>query len=134
MNGRLLAGLGIETDERVDLEIGKVKVCVDSIEAGEEVDESVAFLGGHVDEERVGNSLAGGERGANRDGEDESLGIDIANVHASLVSEEDRVALACRIDADVIFGVGRVRQEWFDDEIVQGSRDGLDLRSIIAAD
>ena len=76
------ARLSIETDERVDLKI----CCVDSIEAGEEVDEGVAFLGRHVDKERVGNGLAGEERGANRDGEDNSFGIDIADM-----SEEDRV-------------------------------------------
>jgi hypothetical protein len=132
VNGGLLAGLGVETDERVDLEIGKVEVNINSIETSEKVDEGVALFDGHVDEKGVCDDLAGGEGSTDWDGEDESLRVDIANVDAALVCEEDRVALTSRVDADVIFGVGRMREEGFYDEIVECSGDGLDLRSHVS--
>ena len=41
--------------------------------------------------------------------------------------EEDGVALAGRVDADVVFGVGGVREEGLNNKVVEGTGDGLDL-------
>jgi hypothetical protein len=38
----------VETDERVDLEIGKVEVDIDRVETNEEIDKSGLFLGGNM--------------------------------------------------------------------------------------
>jgi hypothetical protein len=59
--------------------------------------------------------------------ENESLCIDIANVDTTLVSEENVIAFTCRRDTDVIFSVGRVRKERFDNEVVQGPSDRFNL-------
>ena len=59
--------------------------------------------------------------------ENESLCIDIANIDTTLVSEENAIAFTRRRDADVIFGVGRVRKERFNNEVVQGPNDLFNL-------
>ena len=96
---------GIEADERVDLEVGKVEVDVDAVEAEQKVDEGLFLVLGHVLEEDVLDSLAGGEVAADGEVELEGFGVDVADVDASLVGKEDGVALAAGIDADVILGV-----------------------------
>ena len=53
----LLAGLRVETDERVDLEIVEVEVDIDGVET--KLDEAFALFDGHVDEKSVGDGLAG---------------------------------------------------------------------------
>ena len=50
----------------------------------------------------------GGEWCIDRDGKTEGFSIDITDVDTTFVGEEDVVALACRVNADVVFGVGRV--------------------------
>ena len=45
-----------------------------------------------------------GERLADKNIQLECLGVNIANINATLASEEDRVTLTFRCDADVIFG------------------------------
>lgn len=41
--------------------------------------------------------------------------------------KENVVPITRGRDTDVIFGVGRVREERFDNEVVQGPSDGLNL-------
>ena len=43
------------------------------------------------------------------------------------MGEEDLVAFALGVDADVVFCVGGMGEEWFNDEVVQGSGYGFDL-------
>jgi hypothetical protein len=127
VDGRRLAVLAIENDQRVDLEVREVEVGVDRVEADEEVDEGLLLLLGDVGEKRRLDLVPGGEGGADGDGESECLGVDIANVDTTLVGEEDAIALTLGGDADVEFGVGRVREEGLDDEVVEGAGDSLDL-------
>lgn len=118
---------GIEYDEGVDFKVGKMKVDVDGVKSGEEVDEGVLLLRRNVGEEGRGNNIASRERCINGEVENESLGIDITNINTTLVGEEDAVTLALRVDANVIFGVGRMRKERFDDKVVQGTSDSFNL-------
>jgi len=57
----------------------------------------------------------------------ERLGIDISNFYSSFVGEKDNVSLTNRVDADVVFRVGRMGAERFDDESVESSSSLLDL-------
>jgi hypothetical protein len=43
------------------------------------------------------------------------------------VGKEDLVALALRVDADIVLGVGRMGEERLDDKIVEGAGHRLDL-------
>jgi hypothetical protein len=127
VNGGLFSWFCIETDEGVYFEVGKVEVDIDGVETGEKVDESITLFLGDVCEECLCDRAGGRQRGTDGDVEDECLCIDIANIHAALVCEEDRVAFASRGDADVVLCVGRVRKERLYDESVESARDRLDL-------
>jgi hypothetical protein len=127
MDGWLAAIDSIKTDQGVDLEVGKVEIYVDRIQADEEVDEGVLLFGGDVDEEGRCNSSARGERCIDGDVKLESFSIDIADVHTTFVREEDRIAFSSRVNADVVLRVRRVRKERLDDEVVEGTSDSLNL-------
>lgn len=43
------------------------------------------------------------------------------------MGEENNVAFTNRVDADVVFSVARVRQERFNDKVVKGSSNAVDL-------
>lgn len=125
---------GIETDEGVDFEVSEVEVDVDGVEADEEVDEVIFLLGGDVREEGGGDDFAGGERLSDVDVEFEGFGVNITNVDTSFVGEKDGIAFTLGVDADVVLGVGGVREERLENEVVQGSRDGFNLGEKIGAD
>lgn len=108
----------IKADERIDLEISKVKVNVDGIEANEEIDKGILLVSGNMTEESGGDSISRRERLGNGEIESECLCIYISDINPTLVCEEDRVAFAGRCDANVVFCVRRVRQEGFNDEVV----------------
>jgi hypothetical protein len=67
------------------------------------------------------------ERLANKEVQLECLGVDITNIHAAFVSEEDTVTLALGCDADIVFCSGWVREERFDDEVGDFPGHGFDL-------
>ncbi len=119
---------GIENNERVDLEVSEMEVDVDAVEADKEVDEGVLLLGRHVGKEGGGDGLARREGLGDGEVEDERLGVNIADVNTTLVGEEDGIAFTGRGDADVVFGVGRMGEEWFDNEVVQGSSNRFHLQ------
>lgn len=119
----------IQDNEGVNLEIGKVEVNIDAIEAYEKVDEGVLLLSGYVCKQGLGDCFARREGLCYGEIEDEGFGIDIANVNTSLVSEENRISLAGGCNADVIFGVGRVGKEGLDDEVIECSCDCFNLIS-----
>jgi hypothetical protein len=127
MDGRLAAIDSVKADQGVDLEVCKVKIHIDGIQADEEVDEGIFLFGGDMGEEGGCDGGAGGERCIDGNVELESFGIDITNVYTTFVREEDRVAFAGRVDADVILRVGRVREERLNNEVVEGAGDGLNL-------
>lgn len=106
-----LATDAIEADERIDFEIGKVEIDVDRVETDEEIDEGILLRLGHVCKERLLDICAGWEGCADEDGESESFGIDVADIDAALMREEDFVAVTVRVDAYVEFCVGRVWKE-----------------------
>jgi hypothetical protein len=56
----------VETDERVDLEIGKVEVDINRVETNEEIDKGGLFLGGNMLEKIGGELVARGERLVNK--------------------------------------------------------------------
>ena len=70
---------------------------------------------------------ARGEVGVDEDVEFECFSVDVADFHAALVGEEDRITFAGRGDADVEFGVGRVGEERLEDESGDGASDGFHL-------
>lgn len=110
-----------------------MEVDVDGVEAGEEVDKGILLLGRDVGEKGRGNGFASGEGLIDREVENEGLGIDIANINSALVCEEDLVSLTLGVDTDIIFGVGGMREEGLNNEVVQGASDGLDLIRTMAS-
>ena len=58
----------------------------------------------------------------------ERLCVDVADVYATFVGEEDGVAFTTGCDADVVFGMGGMGKERFNDKVVERSRDRFDLR------
>ena len=56
------------------------------------------------------------------------FGIDIADIDTTLMGEEDLITLALGVDADIVFGVGWVREERLYDEVVEGAGSALDLK------
>jgi predicted trehalose synthase len=111
-----------------------VEVDVDGVKADDEVDESLETLSaGNLLEEGSLDLSAGRKLAADGNEEGERLGVDVSDVHTSLVGEEDDVALADRVDADVVLGVGRVRAEGLDDEVVEGTGGLLDLLSAVTS-
>lgn len=127
MDSRRATVDGIETDERVNLEVGKVEVDVDGVKADEEVDEGFLLLCGDVREEGGRDGAAGGKRCVDGDVEFEGFGIYVTDVYAAFVGEKDGVALASGVDADVVLRMRRVGEERLDNEVVEGASDGLDL-------
>ena len=130
VDGRLPTVDAIENDERVDLKVSEVEVDVDGVEADEEVDEGLFLGGGDVGEESVGDCLTRGEWCANGKAQLEGLRVDIANVDTTLVCEENVVTFTGGVDADVVLGIGRMRQEGLDDEVVERAGHRLDLVQI----
>lgn len=95
---------GIEADQRVDLEIGEMKIYVDRVQPDEEIDERFLLLGVFdVDEEGRGDGGARGESRTDGDGKDEGFGIDVADFDTTFVGEEDGVTFAGRGDANIEF-------------------------------
>jgi hypothetical protein len=127
MDGRLAAIDSIETDQRVDFQVRKVEVHIDRVQTDEEVHESFFLLGRDVGEEGRGDFSARWEWRVDGNVEFVGLGIHVTNVYPTFVSEEDGVTLASRVDADVVFGMGRVGEEGLDNEVVECPRDGLNL-------
>jgi hypothetical protein len=124
---RRIAAFTIEADERVDLKVGEVKIDIDTVKPDQKVDESVLLGCRNLGEERFLDFITGRELLVNGDKELESLGVNIANFDTTLMSEEDIVAFTCRVNADVKLSIRRMRKEWLDDEVIQGTSDGLDL-------
>jgi hypothetical protein len=87
--GDLLVG---DDDERVDLEVSELAVDVDSVQAGDEVNENVVYTGGDLAEEALGDLLVAGVL-LEVHGDEELLSIDITDLDTTLVVEEDPVAL-----------------------------------------
>jgi hypothetical protein len=120
--------LDLNGDKGVDLEVGKVKVDVDRVQAGNEVNEGLLDLTtGDVLEEAGLDGLAVGQLASDGDEKLDSLGVDISNLDSSLVGEENDISLTNRVDADVELGVGRVGKEGLDDEGVESTGGLLDL-------
>jgi hypothetical protein len=80
-----------------------VEIDIDGVEAQEEVDESILLLRRDVLKKSGGNLIAAWERLVNKNVQLECLGVDITNIHATFVTEEDTVTLALGCDADIIF-------------------------------
>lgn len=78
-------------------------------------------------EEGGGDGLTGGERLVYREVENEGLGIDVADINTTFMSEENGVTLTLGGDADVVFSCGGMREEGLDDEVAKGACDGFDL-------
>ena len=79
-------------------------------------------------EQGCGDGVARREGSTDREIQRKRFRIDISDINTSFVREENAVALALGVDADVIFGVRGVWQERLEDEVVEGTRDGLNLR------
>jgi hypothetical protein len=133
VNSGLATINSIKDDERVNFKVGEVKVDVNGVEADEEVDEGILLLGRDMSEEGSGDIITGGEWLVDRDIKDESFGIDVTDVNTTLVSEENAVALALRINADVVFSVRGMREEGFNNEVVKGASHSLNLVSCASA-
>lgn len=124
--GRLVLG-GVQDDQGVNLEVGEVEVDVDGVEAGDEVDEDIVLGLGDVNKEGRADGVSGRELVLDLDLELECLCVDITDLDASLVGEEDVVTVAVRVDADVVLGVGGVGDEGLDEEGLEDTGDRVDL-------
>lgn len=127
VNCRLATIDAIEADKRVDLKVCKVEVDVDGVEAGKEVDERLLLRLRDMLQESVGDRLARRNRLVHTNLEGQRLGVDVTNVDTTFMGEEDVIAVTVGVDANVVFGVGRVGEERLYDEVVESARDGLDL-------
>lgn len=123
VDGWGLATDAIEADERVDLEIGKVEIDIDRVEADEEIDKGILLGFSDMNEDGLLDLVARWELSTDGDGKSECLCVDIANIDTTFVGEKDLVTLTSRIDADVEFSVGRMWKEGLDDECVESTRD-----------
>lgn len=84
-----------DDDERVDLEVGELAVDVDSIQAGNEVDEDVVDTLRNLLQKSGGNLVVGRVLAkVNWDEQLLGLSIDITDIDTTLVGEEDPVALS----------------------------------------
>jgi len=118
----------LDSYERVDFEVSEMKVDVNRVQSDDEVDESFeSFSSGNVLEELRLDLFTSREFSSNGNEKGESLGVDISDFYTSFVSEKDNVSLTDRVDADVVFRVGRMGAERFDDESVESSGSLLDL-------
>ena len=66
MNRGLAAIDPVETDERVDLQVGKVEFDINGVEANEEIDKGGLFLGGNMLKKIGGELVARRERLVNK--------------------------------------------------------------------
>ena len=115
--------LRVKNDEGVDLEVRKVQVNVDAVQANEEINEGVFFLRWDVGQKGGRDDVACGEWLNYGKVEYERLCVDVANVYATFVGEEDGVAFTTGCDADVVFGVGWMGKERLNDKVIERSRD-----------
>ena len=106
-----------------------MKININRVEADEEVDKGLLLGSRDVLQEGVGDGLTRGEGCVDGEAKFEGFGVDIANVNTAFVSEKDVVAFASGVDANVIFGIGWVREERFDDEVVERAGNGLNLKA-----
>ena len=83
-----------DDDQGIDFEVGELAVDVDSVEAGDEVNEDIVHTLGNVLQKGGRNLLIGGVV-LQVDGDEELLrfGIDITHVDTTLVGEENPVTL-----------------------------------------
>ena len=79
-------------------------------------------------EQSCGDGVARREGSTDREIQRKRFRIDISDINTSFVREQNAVALALGVDADVIFCVRGVWQERLEDEVVECARDGLNLR------
>ncbi len=128
VNGRFAAILAVQTDQRVDLKVCKVKVHIDGVETNEEVDQCCLLALNNVCQQCGRDRLARRERGTDGEAKGERLGVNITDVDTSFMSEENEIPLTLRSDADVVFGVGRMGEEGLEDEVVDSPRDSGNLR------
>ena len=105
-----------------------MQVNVDAIQANEEINEGVFLFRWDVDQEGGRDDVACGERLNYGKVEYERFCVDVADVDAAFVGEEDGVAFTTGCDADVVFGVRGMRKERFNDKVVERSRDRFDLK------
>lgn len=127
MDSRRLAIDAVEADKGVDLQVGEMQVGVDRVEADQEVGEGVLLRVRDVRQEGLFDVLAGGELVSDFDGQAVRFGVDVADVDSAFVREEDLVAVAVGVDADVVFGVRGVGEEGLDDEGAERPSHRLDL-------
>jgi hypothetical protein len=113
VNGGLTAIDRIKTDEWVDFEIGKVEVCVDRIETNKEVNQSLLLFRWNVLKESGCNFASRREGLANRDRKTKSFCIDVSNIDTTFMGKKNFVTFTVRVDTNVVFSVGRMREERF---------------------
>jgi len=100
-----------------------MEVDVNGIEANEEVDEDLLLLFRYMFEESLRPDVARGERSSNADIKPKSFGVHITDIDATLMSEENGITLTIGVDAYIELGIGGMREEWLQDEVVEGSSD-----------
>lgn len=112
-------------------EVLTVQVDVDTVQSDQEVGKDILLGRRDMGEEGADEGLSRGELLVDLDQEFESLGIDISDIDTTLVREENVVALPDRVNAHVIFRVGRVGKERLDDELVQAASGTLNLCKVV---
>jgi hypothetical protein len=130
MDSRFPSINSIQTNQGVNLKVRKMQVDVDRIQTNEEISERFLLFDWDVFEEGGFDGGPRGEGGTEEEVEFEGFGVDIADFDTSFVGEENRITLTRGVDADVIFSVRGVGEEWLDDEVVQRSGDRFYLKDI----
>ena len=109
-----------------------MQVNIDAVQTNEEINESILLLRRDVGQEGGRDDIACGEGLSYGKVEYERLCVDVANVYAAFVSEEDGVAFTSRCNANVVFGVGGMGKEGLNDKVVERSGDRFDLIKTIS--
>jgi len=109
-----------------------VQVNIDAVQTNEEINESILLLRRDVGQEGGRDDIACGEGLSYGKVEYERLCVDVANVYAAFVGEEDGVAFTSRCNANVVFGVGGMGKERLNDKVVERSGDRFDLIKMIS--
>ena len=137
-------GIGVGNDnERVDLEVGELRVDVDGVEADDEVEQDIVDTLRDVLQERLSQLLMCREfLEVNWDKDLLGLLVNITDIDTTLVGEEDPVTLVMLaavdasdrlsyvsdgVDVDVVLSLLRMRHERLDKELSQITGNVLDL-------
>jgi hypothetical protein len=124
---RSLTVSGFSDDKRVDLEVSEVEINVDRVQTSNEVNQDITLVFRNVLEESLLDGLSRGEAVIDLDKKLHGLGVNITNFDTTFVGEKDVITLTFTVDTDIVFSVGRMGNEGFNQESLEETSSLLNL-------